>query len=597
MWDLEQSRRIKVLALLVVAAMAVLLLRLVWMQLYQGAQYKKIAEENRIHQISDPAPRGIIYDRNGAVLVSNRPAFAISIIPVNYTDEQDATGILTGILGCSAAEIKQMLQAAADNSYTPVRLKRDVDAATIARIEERKERLPGVLIEAIPVRHYLYNELAAHLMGYIGIISEEEYRQRKSQGYQVNDLVGKAGIEKIWEDLLRGQEGGLQVEVNAMGQEVQLVGEKKAAAGQGLVLTLDANLQKTAEAVLKEQILQARRLGAPATGGAVVALDVKTGGVLALASSPGFDPNLFAGGIGSKDWNALVMNDDHPLTNKTMQSAYPPGSVFKIVTAAAALDLGLTTATEIFHDRGVYVLNGWSFYGWNTKGLGDLDIIGALAWSSDPAFYELGHRLGADRLASYALTFGFGRPSGIKLPGEAAGLVPTENWKLAAYDQAWYPGETLIAAIGQGYYLATPLQQTLLLMAVANGGIMYRPLIVEKVLSADGGKVIGRYQPEVAGTVYLKPEIWDTIRKGLVAVTTEGTGAATFKGLGATVAGKSGSAETGKGTVHSWFSCYAPADNPEIALTVLVEEGGEGSMAAAPAVRKILDYYFAAKNQ
>ena len=596
MWDLEQLRRIRVMALLVAAVMAVLLLRLVWLQLYQGPQYKKIAEENRIRQIADPAPRGIIYDRNGAAVVSNRPAFAVSVMPAEY-DRSESNGVLAGILGLSTDEINQMLQAAEDTPYTPIRLKRDVDAATIAKIEERKSGLSGVFVEAIPVRHYLYRQLAAHLFGYIGVISEEEYRQRRNQGYHFSDLVGKDGIEKVWEDMLRGQEGGLQVEVDATGREVQIVGDKRAVAGKSLVLTLDANLQKAAEEALQQQIERARRTGAPATGGAVVVLEVKTGGVLALASSPSFDPNLFSGGISSKAWNDLIGNEDHPLTNKTIQSAYPPGSVFKIVTASAALDLGITTPAEVFYDKGVYVLNGWSFYGWNIKGLGELDIIGALAWSSDPVFYELGHRMGAGHLADYARTFGFGRLTGIKLPGETEGIVPTESWKAATFGQEWYPGETLIAAIGQGYYLATPLQQAMLLMAVANGGVMYRPLIVDKVLSADGSKVLAQYQPEVFQTVYLKPEIWDTVRKGLISVTTEGTGAAVFKDLDVTVAGKSGSSETGKGTVHSWFSCYAPAGEPAIAVAVLVEEGGEGSAAAAPVVRKVLEYYFAGKSQ
>lgn len=593
MWDIEQLRRIKVLAAIVFAVIGLLMLRLIWMQLFQGPQYKRVAEENRIRQVTSVAPRGIVYDRNKAVIVSNRPAFAISIIPSEYSNSQDATIILANILGISTAEIDALLKAAEENnSYTPIRLKRDADDATIAKIQERKAYLPGVIIEAIPMRHYIYKDLAAQLLGYIGVMNEEEYQKGKSKGYHSGDLIGKDGLEKIWEDVLRGEEGGLQVEVNAMGEEVKVVGDKQSVPGKGIVLTLDANLQKAAEEVLSKQIEFARSIGQPAKGGAVVVLDVKTGGVLALVSSPRFDPNLFAGGISSKEWNKLITDTNNPLANKTIQNAYPPGSVFKIVTAAAALNMGYTTPTEVFDDKGVYVLNGWSFYGWNTKGLGKLDIVGALAWSSDPAFYELGRRMGADNLASYALTFGFGQPSGIKLLGEESGIVPTEEWKLNRYGEMWYPGETLIAAIGQGYYLATPIQQTMLLMAVANGGVMYRPFVVDRVVNADGSKVLEQFQPEIVRTVYLSPEIWDTLRKGLKAVTTEGTGATVFRGLSVPVAGKSGSAETGRGTVHSWFSCYAPADKPEIAVTVLVEEGGEGSISAAPVVRKVLEAYF-----
>jgi penicillin-binding protein 2 len=591
MWDVQQSRRIRVLAVIVAGVIVLLMLRLAWMQLFQGAQYKKIAEENRLRKIYHQAPRGTLYDRNGAVLVSNRPSFALSIIPLEYTNPKAVTPFLAQVTGLSATEIETMLEAGREFPYTPVRIKRDVDQATLAKIEERKASLPGVMVEAIPVRHYLYKQLAAQAFGFVGRISAEEYAVRKVAGYSPDDLVGKDGLEKVWEETLRGEDGGREVEVNAQGEEVRVSGDKTAIPGKGLVLTLDANLQKAAEEILAAQVETSRKIGQPAKGGAVVVIDVRTGGVLVLANNPAFDPNVFAGGITIKDWNALINNPQSPLTNRAIQNAYPPGSVFKIVTAAAALETGLTTADEIFDDKGVYVLNGWSFYGWDTKGLGKLNVPDAIAWSSDPAFYELGRRLGPDNLASYALTFGFGKTTGIKLPGEAEGIVPTEEWKQATYGEQWYPGETLIAAIGQGYYLATPLQQAMLLMAVANGGIVYRPMLVDKVLAPDGA-VLTKLEPEIGYTIYLRPDVWDTLRRGLEAVTSRGTAARIFKDLGRRVAGKTGSAETGRGTTHSWFACYAPADNPEIAVAVLVEEGGDGSVAAAPVVRKVLEAYF-----
>ncbi|WP_425059127.1 Peptidoglycan D,D-transpeptidase MrdA [Sporomusa carbonis] len=590
MWD-EKSRRIQILAVIVVSVILALILRLVWMQLFQGTQYKKIADQNRIRQIIAQAPRGTMYDKNGAVIVSNRPSFAVSIIPNDYTNPGEATPLLANITGIPAQEIEKLLKDSEDFPYTPVRIKRDVDAATIAKIEERQDYLPGVIIEAIPVRHYVYNQLAAHILGYVGNISEEEYALRKSKGYHPNDLVGKDGLEREWEDVLRGIDGGRQLEVNAVGEEVRPLGDRPAIPGRGLVLTLDANLQKAAEEALAYQVDASRKIGEPAKGGAVVVLDVKNGGVLAMVSNPAFDPNIFASGITSQDWNQLINNPDNPLNNRAIQNAYPPGSVFKIVTASAALEMNVTTPQEIFDDRGVYVLNGWSFYGWETKGLGKLTIVDGLAWSSDPVFYELGRRLGADNLAAYALTFGLGQATGIKLAGEATGIVPSTEWKLATYGEEWYPGETLIAAIGQGYYLVTPLQQAMLVMAVANGGIVYKPMLVDKVVTSEGS-LIEKYQPEVLRTIYLRPEVWGTVRNGMIAVTTRGTGATVFKGFPKTVAGKSGSAETGRGTTHSWFACYAPAENPEIAVAALVEDGGEGSMAAAPVVRRVLEAYF-----
>jgi penicillin-binding protein 2 len=595
MWGTEKSQRIKRLGGIAVGVIIFLIVRLSWLQLLQGPQYKKIAEENRIHQNIIQAPRGTMYDRNGAVLVSNRPSFAISVLPYQYTNPRAATPILAEITGVPTEQIETMLQESEELLFTPICIKRDVDDTMIARIEERKYYLPGVTIEAVPVRQYVYQQLAAHIFGYLGNINEAEYAKRREQGYRSNDLIGKEGLEREWEEVLRGVDGGLQVEVNALGEEIKIVGEKHAIAGKGLVLTLDANLQKVVEDALENQIIESRKVGEPAKGGAVVVLDVHTGGVLALASSPKFDPNVFAGGISTREWNALINDKNNPLTNKVIQSSYPPASVFKIITTAAALDMGYTNTTEIFEDRGVYVLEGWSFYGWDTSGLGRLNIVDALAWSSDPVFYELGHRLGVDNLASYALTFGLGQVTGIKLQGEEKGLVPTEQWKMNTYGESWYPGETLIAAIGQGYYLVTPLQQAMLLMAVANEGIVYRPMLVDKVLTPDGS-VIEKYQPEVLRTIYLRPEIWETIHKGLVSVTSKGTAASVMQGLSPAIAGKTGSAETGRGTTHSWFACYAPADKPEIVVTALVEDGGESGVAAGPIVRKVIEYYFSNKQ-
>lgn len=595
MWDLEKNRRMKIMTVIIAAVIGGLILRLAWMQLFQGPQYKKTAEENRIRQVIAQAPRGTVYDRNGAILISNRPSFAISVIPFEYTNPVAAGPILAEITGMAPEQIDKMIKDSADFPFTPVRLKRNVDTAMITKIEERREYLPGVIIEAVPMRYYVYNKLASHVFGYVGIISDTEYEKRKEKGYRPNDLIGKDGLEWEYEEVLRGTDGGLQVEVNAMGEEVQVLGNKPSIPGQGLVLTLDANLQKAAEEALERQIDAVRKIGEPAKGGSAIVLDIKTGGVLAMASLPGFDPNVFAGGITTKDWNTLITNPNNPLTNRAIQSVFPPASVFKIITTAAALEMNYTTPSEIFQDKGVYILNGWSFYGWEPKGLGPLNIVGALQWSSDPVFYELGHRMGIDNLASYALTFGLGKKTGIKLQGEEAGVVPTESWKMATYGEEWYPGETLIAAIGQGYYLVTPLQQAMVLTAVANGGIVYRPMLADKVLTTDG-LVQSKFEPEILRTIYLRPDTWDVIRQGLAAVTTAGTGAAVFQGFPYKVAGKTGSGESGRGTTHSWFACYAPADNPAIAVAVLVEEGGEGSVAAAPVVRKILEAYFGINN-
>lgn len=287
-----------------------------------------------------------------------------------------------------------MLKEREEFIYTPVRVKQDADSIIITKIQEHKQYLPGVIIEAIPVRHYVYKELAAQVFGFIGSINEDEYRIRKKQGYNLNDFIGKDGLEQEWEEMLRGIDGGLQVEINALGEEIQIIGDKPGIAGKGLVLTLDANLQKSAQVALQEQIMVSRSIGEPAKGGSAVVLDAHTGAVLVMANEPSFDPNLFAAGISSFNWSKLI-NDPHlPLTNKAIQNTYPPESVFKIVTAAAALDMGYVTSTEVFNDQGVYVLNGWKFYGWEPRGLGKLTLVDAIGMSSDPVFYELGNRMG-----------------------------------------------------------------------------------------------------------------------------------------------------------------------------------------------------------
>lgn len=591
MWISEKTRRITVLGYIVLGVILLLVLRLAWLQILQGPQYKRVADENRIRRITAQAPRGSMYDRNGAVLADNRPSFALSVIPYEYTNAKDATPLLASITGVSQQDIERMIKDAEEFPYTPVRIKRDIDQATVAKVQERKYYLPGVIIEAVPVRYYPYKQLSSHALGFVGRISEEEYAARKSQGYHPNDLVGKDGLEREWESYLRGQDGGREVEVNALGEEVRAIGDQAAIPGNALGLTIDANLQKAVEDAITAQIDTSKMIGEPAKGGAVLVVNVKNGAILAMASNPSYDPNVFAGGIDYKDWNALINNPNNPLTNRVIQNSYPPGSVFKIVTAAAVLETGLATPQEIIEDKGVYILNGWKFYGWEVKGLGPLNVVDALAKSSDPYFYEMGRRLGADTLASYALTFGFGNKSGIKLAGEDSGLVPTEEWKLKTYKEEWLPGETLIAAIGQGYYNATPVQQALLLMAVANGGIVYKPMLVDRIFNPDG-TLRQTIDSEVLRTIYLRPEVWESIRRGLEAVVSRGTASVVFQGFSKPVAGKSGSAETGRGTTHSWFACYAPSNNPEIAVVAFVEDGGEGSVAAGPVVRKVLEAYF-----
>jgi penicillin-binding protein 2 len=588
----EIIRRQYIFVGVIVMVFLLLIGRMVYLQLIQGRQYKMIAEENRIRMVPAIAPRGTIYDRNGAALVANRPSFAVSVIPSELINAEQVLPLLSALINMPEGEIRKLLDEGADDPFTPVRLKRNIDQTTLAKVEERRRELPGVLIEAVPLREYIYKDLAGQVFGYIGAMNEEELSELRKYGYRPSDLVGKTGLEKVWERTLKGQDGGRQIEVNAAGEPVRLVGDKTAIPGNGLVLTLDMNLQKAAQDALKEYIVWAQKGGRPVTsGGAIVVIDPRSGAIRAMVSEPGYDPNVFAGGVSLKDWQAIINNPHNPLLNRAIESTYPPASVFKIVTSAAALELGCATPGEIFKDTGVYVLNGWKFYGWKVEGLGPLDMSGALAWSSDPYFYEMGNRIGVDRLADYAVAFGFGKPTGINLPGEAQGIVPTAAWKEETHGEVWHPGETLIAAIGQGYYLVTPIQQANMIAAVANGGILFRPMLVDKVISPQGA-VLEDLKPEALYTVGLSQDTWANIRKGLRAVVEQGTASGVFQGFPISVAGKTGTGETGAGTTHAWFACYAPYENPEAVVVVFIENGGEGSGAAAPLARKVLEAYF-----
>ena len=592
MWNREFVRRQHIFIGVIIIVFLLLITRLLYLQVIQGKQYKLVAEENRLRTVPAIAPRGTIYDRNGAVMVANKPSFAVSIIPNELTSPDRVLPLLSKLLNIPENQIRKMLNEGIDEPFTPVRIKRNIDQVTLTGIEERRQDLPGVFIEAIPVREYIYKNLAGQVFGYIGAVSAEEYAEYREYGYRPSDLVGKAGLEMVWERTLRGKDGGRQIEVNALGEPIRLVGDKTAYPGNSLVLTIDVNLQKAAQDALNNYMMWALKNGHPATsGGAVIVMDPRSGAIRAMVSEPSYDPNVFAGGITEKDWQALINNPHTPLSNRTIENAYPPASVFKVITSAAALELGHTTPAEVLNDTGVYELNGWKFYGWNPKGLGPLDLTGALAWSSDPYFYEMGHRLGIDPLADYAVAFGLGKPTGINLPGEAKGLVPTAAWKETTYDEVWYPGETLIAAIGQGYYLVTPLQQINMICAVANGGLLFRPLLVDKVISPEG-RVLQDLKPEALYTVGLKLETWGAIRKGLRAVVETGTAATAFAGFPIAVAGKTGTAETGAASTHAWFAGYAPFDNPEVAVMVFIENGGEGGGVAAPLARKILEAYF-----
>jgi len=583
------GHRLDALALVVVFVFVALISRLAYLQVVQGSYYERLADGNRIRLIPIMAPRGTFYDRNGVPLVSNRPGRTVSLVPISGPIPEAVIDKLAAILAINPAQIRAKI-AQQDGSFEPIRVKTDIGPDTVAKIEERRSELPGVVIEIQPIRNYINNDLAAHLFGYVSEISDVELESRKDEGYRSGDIVGKFGLEKVYDKDIRGVDGGGQVEVDVTGRPVQVLGEKKPIPGNCLVLTIDARIQKAAEDAIDErlQFLQTKLGNINAKAAAAVVINPNTGEILAMVSRPAFNPNLFAGGISTKDWKVINDNPFNPMDNKAISGEYPPGSTFKIVTGTAALELGKVKPEEKVLDAGHYRDKG------NALGevLGWITFKTALSKSDNVYFYQMGERIGIDNLAKYARMFGLGAPTGINLPGEASGLVANREYKEKVYHEDWYLSETLDAAIGQGFQLVTPMQSAMVMSEIANGGHRYRPYLVSKTVSPDG-ETIKSFGPEEVGKIKISDSTLKLIRDALHDVALPGgTAAYVFDGFPIAIAGKTGTAENSHGDDHGWFVAYAPFDDPRVVVAVIVEQGGFGADSAAPIARKILEAVF-----
>ncbi len=589
------NQRLAGVVLLVLAAFALLMTRLIYLQLVEGKEYRRLSEINSIRLHDIDAPRGLIFDRHSQMLVDNRPSFDLHIIlkdakPLGETLEN---------LGRLMGETPEYLQDRIKNSkrrgaYKPILLKEDIGRDTLAAIEVHKYELPGVVVRILPRRHYLFGQLGAHLIGYVGEINQEELQRKGYADLKAGDFIGKFGIENSYEGTLRGKRGGRQVEVNANGQVVRILNTVEAQAGNDIVLTIDKTLQETAEQLLVER------------AGAVVAVDPQNGEILAMASNPTFDSNMFVVGMSHEQWNALISNPFRPLENKAIQAEYPPASTYKIITAMAGLEEGVIDAGTTFFCPGHYRYGNRVYRCWKRVGHGEVDVVKALRESCDVYFYQVGEALGVDRLAWYAKACGLGDLSGIKLNQESKGLIPTAAWKRKRTGESWQGGETLSVAIGQGFDLVTPLQMAALAAAVGNGGTRFKPQLLKKMPNNDN-LVSTVNQPEVAGQLPASADTLALIHKGLWEVVNDRHGTAWASRLkGAEFSGKTGTAQVvGLPPVgsqdevllnelhkdHAWFVAYAPSQNPRIAVAVMVEHGEHGSSAAAPIAREIIRTY------
>lgn len=566
-----------------VLVIAVLIGRAAYLQIYQGEYYAGLADGNRIRIVPSMAPRGTFYDRNGELLVTNRPGFSVSLLPLTAPISDDVIARLSDLLKVPTDEIKTKI--AGHSGFNPIRIKTDVTPDIVSIIEEQKSQYPGVVIEVTPIRDYILKQEGAHTFGYVSEINDTELEKMKDEGYKSGDIIGKFGIEKIYDKELRGENGGQQVEVDVSGKPVQILGRKEPVPGDDLELTIDIKLQQAAEKAVDEQLTQ---IGAHAA--AAVVMNPQTGEILAMVSRPAFDPNLFAHGISSKDWNQLNNNPYHPMDNKTITGEYPPGSTFKIVTGTAALTEGVVTPDEQIFDSGHH----WIIPKGNADGeaLGWLNFRSALAHSDNVYFYEMGNRLGIDRLEKYARMFGLGAKTGIDLPYEASGLVANRRYKEKNFDDGeWYLSETFDAAIGQGFNLVTPLQAAMVMGEIAADGKRYKPHVVNRIIAPDGSVVKG-FQPELLSQLDVPEEDIKLVQDGLHDVTKYGTAASSFRGFTVDIAGKTGTAENSQGRDHGWFVAYGPFDNPNVVVAVIVENGGYGSQSAVPIGRKILEAAF-----
>ncbi len=566
-----------------VLVIVVLIGRAAYLQIYQGEYYAGLADGNRIRIVPSMAPRGTFYDRNGELLVTNRPGFSVSLLPLTAPISDDVIARLSDLLKVPTDEIKTKI--AGHSGFNPIRIKTDVTPDIVSIIEEQKSQYPGVVIEVTPIRDYILKQEGAHTFGYVSEINDTELEKMKDEGYKSGDIIGKFGIEKIYDKELRGENGGQQVEVDVSGKPVQILGRKEPVPGDDLELTIDIKLQQAAEKAVDEQLTQ---IGAHAA--AAVVMNPQTGEILAMVSRPAFDPNLFAHGISSKDWNQLNNNPYHPMDNKTITGEYPPGSTFKIVTGTAALTEGVVTPDEQIFDSGHH----WIIPKGNADGeaLGWLNFRSALAHSDNVYFYEMGNRLGIDRLEKYARMFGLGAKTGIDLPYEASGLVANRRYKEKNFDDGeWYLSETFDAAIGQGFNLVTPLQAAMVMGEIAADGKRYKPHVVNRIIAPDGS-VVKDFQPELLSQLDVPEEDIKLVQDGLHDVTKYGTAASSFRGFTVDIAGKTGTAENSQGRDHGWFVAYGPFDNPNVVVAVIVENGGYGSQSAVPIGRKILEAAF-----
>nr|WP_315862443.1 penicillin-binding protein 2 [Picosynechococcus sp. PCC 7117] len=547
--------------------------RLAFLQLVKGDELRQTARNNSVRIAPKPPIRGNMFDRHGKVLATTKLAHAVYVWPVARTrpDWPKTKQLLSQLVGIAPAEIEKRLESQDIYATEPLAIARNLTLAQVTAIEEHHQTLAGVEVIIEPVRYYPEGDTASHVLGYTRELTPEEFETRQAEGYRLQDYIGKLGLEASLESRLRGEWGGQEIQVDRDGRFVKILGEKPAQAGEDLRLTLDAELQKVAQRVL------GRRKGA------IVALDPRNGDVLAMASYPNFDPNIFSDRISPEKWAAVTAQGD-PFINRAIRG-FPPASTFKVVTAAAGMESGKYPANTVLSTSPYLAAAGVRFYEWNRAGFGAAGYVKAMAWSSNTFFGQVGRGVGGETLIDWSRRFGFGAPTGIELNEETSGLIPDDDWTQERLERPWNVGDTVNMSIGQGLTLATPLQVAQMFAVTANGGYLVQPHLVQT-------------DTPVKTSLNMAPSTLETIRQGLRAVVTNGTGTVlNIPGI-PTAAGKSGTAEAPPRENHAWFGAFAPYDEAEIVVVAFAEHsGGGGGSVAGPMVRDVMAAYFELKEK
>jgi penicillin-binding protein 2 len=591
--------RFAVFGLLVLLILGILLVRLWSMQVLAGESYAVQATDNRVRTVALDAPRGRIFDRNGKPLVTSRPALAVTM-ETQALNNGAMVGRLAAVLSMRVTAIRRAVTVTKLGPLQARVVKLDIPMTTAAYLAEHSAEFPGVSVDVVPLREYPFGTLAAHVLGYVGEISDVEIAARAGKGdYQIGDIVGKTGAESQFEQLLRGDRGVKTLEVDAQGRPRKVLAQRDPIGGRDIVLTIDADVQKVTETALADAIAEAHRQKfRKAQAGAAVVMDVRTGEILAMASLPTYDPSKFLQGLTTDQWKSLNdTSSGYPMNNRAIMSAYPPASTFKAVTGLAGLQAGVTKPDTTFDCVGKWVGMGKAFpkWCWDHAGHGVIAFTDGVAQSCDTVFYTIGYEFYKQKnepLQSFARSVGFGSKTGVDLPGEVAGRVPDAKWKaqINKYfpeNAAWVPGDTVNMAIGQGDMLATPLQVCQIYAGIADNGTIMQPHVLMQVLGADGKPVLST-APKPERALPVSAANLKIMQDALLKVTTDGTAKTTFSGFAVPVAGKTGTAQVYNKDDYAWFVGYAPAKAPKYAVAVLIEQGGHGASVAGPAARMIL---------